>query len=56
MIDLKSKTKHMSLKKLDQQQKLPITKLKKLGQDLSIVFKCCSLYSSLKILLCGFFS
>ena len=43
-------------KKLGQQQKLPIAKLKKLGQDLGIVLMCCSLDSFFKILPYHFFS
>ena len=43
-------------KKLGQQQKLPIAKLKKLGQDLGIVLMCCSLDSFFKILSYYFFS
>ena len=43
-------------KKLGQQQKLPIAKLKKLGQDLVIVLMFCSLDSFFKILPYHFFS
>ena len=43
-------------KKLGQQQKLPIAKLKKLGQDLGIVLMCCSLDLFFKILSYYFFS
>ena len=43
-------------KKLGQQQKLPIAKLKKFGQDLGTVLMCCSLDSFFKILPYDFFS
>ena len=56
MIDLKSKANYTIPKKLGQQQKLPIAKLKKFGQDLGTVLMCCSLDSFFKILPYHFFS